>query len=76
MVQVIKYKCCGKIFAACYEPHCYTDRSWLSKMSDYVKKGDVVEMRESGNVQFGDCECTKENQVNLSEQPNLFSSLE
>ena len=28
-VQIVKYKCCGKVFAACCEPECYIERDWL-----------------------------------------------
>lgn len=44
MIQTIKYKCCGKIFAACREPECYTDADWLKNLKQYVQKGHTVEM--------------------------------
>lgn len=57
MIQVIKYKCCGNIFAACVEPQCYIDKVWLRDLRRYVQKGHKVEMRESGDVLFNKCEC-------------------
>jgi len=72
MIQTIKYKCCGKIFAACREPECYTDADWLKNLKQYVQKGHTVEMRESGDVKFGNCECKEEPKP---EEPNLFSQL-
>lgn len=60
MIQVIKYKCCGNIFAACCEPDCYTDKDWLKDLKKYVEKGHKVEMIPSGQgLQFKKCECKK-----------------
>jgi hypothetical protein len=67
-IEVIKYKCCGKIFAACREPHCHTEKDWLLKKREYVLSGDTAEMVE-GNVQFGNCECKQK------QAPDLFSEL-
>lgn len=44
IVQVLKYKCCGKIFAACREPECYTDKDWHRNLRKDVKDGHKVEM--------------------------------
>ena len=44
MIQTIKYKCCGKVFAACTEPECYIDEDWLNELKEYVKQGNKVEM--------------------------------
>lgn len=71
MIQVIKYKCCGNIFAACCEPDCYTDTDWLKDLRKYVKRGDKVEMIPRGNgLQFKKCECNKKANT---QQLNLFS---
>lgn len=60
MVQIIKYKCCGKIFAACCEPECYTDKDWLKSMSKYVKDGHKVELIPSSQfVTVSKCQCNK-----------------
>lgn len=72
MIQVIKYKCCGKIFAACCEPECYTEKDWLKNLRQYALRGDIVEMAESGSVKFGKCECKYLPKV---EEPNLFSAV-
>lgn len=37
MIQVIKYKCCGNIFAAYCEPDCYTDKEWLKDLESDEK---------------------------------------
>lgn len=59
MIQVIKYGCCGQIFAACVEPYCYTDKEWLKDTRRYTLRGDKVEMMEQGTWEFGKCECVK-----------------
>jgi len=55
--QIIKYKCCGKVFAACCEPECYTDKDWVKELIKYVLRGDIVETVEMGTIKFGKCEC-------------------
>ena len=72
MIQVIKYRCCGQIFAACCEPECYTEKDWLKDVRKYALRGDKVEMMESGNVKFGKCECVK---VEAPKSPDLFSAV-
>lgn len=57
MVQIIRYKCCNKVFAACCEPECYTDKDWLSSLKKYVLRGDKVSLLESGGWKFEKCEC-------------------
>lgn len=60
MIQVIKYKCCDKIFAACQEPECYTDRDWTNELKKYVKEGCKVEMKPDGkSFNFEICRCNK-----------------
>ena len=58
-VQIVKYKCCGKVFAACCEPECYIDRDWLKELKKYINRGDIVEIVDRGSFQFGRCECAK-----------------
>lgn len=58
-IQIIKYKCCGKAFAACCEPDCYTDEDWTKELKKYVLRGDNVEMVEPGDWKFEKCECNK-----------------
>ncbi len=60
MIQIIKYKCCGAVFAACCEPECYTDSEWTRNLKKYVERGDKVEMIENGTLKFGKCECSKD----------------
>jgi hypothetical protein len=74
MIQVIKYKCCGNIFAACLEPDCYTDSDWLKSLKKYVKVGHKVEMVDSEKFKFGQCQC-QETPTPKTETPDLFSSL-
>lgn len=68
LIQVIKCKC-GKTFAACCEPECYTDKDWQKDVRNYVKKGCTVEMREAGQWNFERCTCVKQEEKELS----LFS---
>lgn len=57
-IQIIKYKCCGKVFAACCEPDCYTDEEWLTNLKNYINRGDIVEMVESEtSLKLDKCEC-------------------
>ena len=62
--QVIKYKCCGKIFAACCEPNCYTDKDWLKSLKKYVEQGHSVDMVDT--FTFGKCTCEEDNKKQLS----------
>ncbi len=63
--QVIKYKCCGKIFAACTVPECYTSKEWLKDVRTYALKGHTVEIAE--RVKFEKCTC-----VEVGKSGNLF----
>lgn len=69
-IQIIKYKCCGKVFAACCEPECYTDSEWLKNLKKYVLKGHTVEMAES--TTFGKCECVKPEKKKKTNQLTLI----
>lgn len=66
MVQVIKYKCCDKVFAACIEPECYTEKTWLKELRKYVLRGDKVEVVDNASIDWGKCECK-------TKEPDLFS---
>ena len=70
-IQVIRHKCCGKIFAACHEPECYIDEDWLNSLKQYVLRGDTVEVVNYGEVVFGVCECKKD----IKSEPDLFNSM-
>jgi len=48
---------CGKTFAACCEPHCYTDNEWLKDLKKYVNEGCSVIMIEHENVKLERCIC-------------------
>lgn len=68
MIQVIKTKCCGKVFAACVSPQCYTEKDWTAELRKYVLQGCTVDLVEDGNVHFELCECDT--------AKDLFSGLE
>ncbi len=42
MIQVIRYKCCNKIYAAAVEPHCYTDKEWMNDVRKSALDGDKI----------------------------------
>ena len=72
MIQLVKYKCCGKVFAACAEPYCYTDVDWIRELRKYVKAGHVVQMINNGeSFNFERCTCNNKDQK--SNEPDLFS---
>jgi hypothetical protein len=60
MIQVIRYKCCGKIFAANSEPSCYIDDEWLRNLKEHINRGNIVQMIETGNIRFDLCKCDNE----------------
>ena len=66
MIQVIKYKCCNKIFAACSEPDCYIDKDWLKSLKKYVERGDIPMMvdHDSG-LKLEKCTCKEDKQPKL-----------
>jgi sporulation-control protein spo0M len=70
MIQIVKYKCCNKIFAACVEPECYIDKQWLNNLKEYVNRGDIVQMVENIDLQFEKCYCKDKSKM---EQLNLFN---
>lgn len=61
--QVLKCKC-GKVFAACIEPECYTDKEWQKKLREYVLKGATVEILETPVFTLESCVCKKKQKVN------------
>jgi len=72
MVQVTKCKC-GKIFAACREPECYTDADYQRQVRKDIKSGCTVEMVESGTWSFEKCTCTDMKPVGVDKnQLTLF----
>lgn len=72
MIQVIKCPC-GKIFAACCEPECYSDAEWQKNMRGYVKKGCKPEMIEHGSGwEFEKCTCKNMKPAPKEVQTSLF----
>jgi hypothetical protein len=69
--QIIKYKCCGKVFAVCMVPECYTEKDWLKNLRKYALRGDTIEVVEAGDFSFGKCECVEPKE----ETPDLFNSI-
>ena len=59
-IQVLICKC-GSKYAACAEPHCYTNKDWLKDLKKHVKKGGIVEMMESQDFTFEECKCNEQN---------------
>ena len=70
-VQVIKCKC-GAVFAACMEPHCYTETEWMRDLRKYVKQGCTVDViyNDSTKSLFGKCTCDKKKDD--KNEPTLF----
>jgi len=64
LTQVVRYKCCDKIFAACVEPHCYSEADWQRDVRKHIKQGCRVEMIK-GKVKFGTCVCAENNQTKI-----------
>lgn len=72
MIQIIRHKCCNKIYAAAVEPHCYTDKDWIKDVRKYALQGDKIEMIENGTEwKFEKCTCEQEQQANKN-QTELF----
>ena len=71
-LQVIKYKCCNKIFAACAEPHFYTDAHWLKDVKNELRRGNIVDTIINEEWKFEKCDCKKKKE---SSQLNLFNNL-
>jgi len=59
--QIIRYKCCKVVFAACIEPECFTDKDWQDQVRKYVKRGDIVESVDSlEGITLSNCKCNPE----------------
>ena len=71
LIQVVRYKCCNEIFAACIEPYCYSESDWQKDLRKYIKQGHKVEMIKGG-VEFGECKCIKIKKVENANQIKLF----
>ncbi len=73
-IQIIRCKC-GKSFAACREPECYTEKEWMKDLRKYVQEGCTVEMIDSGegNLQLERCECPKVKKNINANQTELFN---
>lgn len=63
--EVIKRKCCGTIFAACWDGH--QDEEWYKEVKEATKKGHTVELISSVRFKFSECICNyvDPNQLNL-----------
>jgi hypothetical protein len=70
-MQIIKCRC-GKCFAACVEPECYTDKEWVKELRKYVLAGCTVEIVPCGCPNFEDCDCNKTK--NEIKQKELFDA--
>ena len=68
--QVIVCKC-GAKFAACVEPHCYTEKDWQKDLRKYVNEGCTVEMVDCASFRFEKCRCKEIKAANINE-PTLF----
>ena len=62
-VQVLKWKCCGGIYAACVEPHCYTSKDWLKDVKLAVKDGDGIEMVDVSEAKLAGCKCKSKEEL-------------
>jgi hypothetical protein len=69
-VQVIVCNC-GKVFAGCVEPWCYTEKNWTKELAKYVKEGKTVEMRDAGSFKMESCTCFK-SEPKEDNNPKLF----
>jgi len=66
MIQITKCPC-GKTFAGCAEPYCYTDTDYQKTTRDYIiKKGCTVEMAERLDS-LEKCTCKDMNPCNRSQ---------
>jgi hypothetical protein len=73
-IQIIRCKC-GKPFAACREPECYTEKEWMKDLRKYVQEGCTVEMIDSGvgNLSLEKCVCVKAEKNINPNQIELFN---
>ena len=47
---------CGKIFAGCMEPYCYTDKQWMKDVRKYALKGYTIGLQPPG-FKLEQCTC-------------------
>ncbi len=67
-VQIVRYRCCGVVFAACAEPFCYTDKKWKKDVRDYLKQGHKTEIVPSSNfITVNNCKCKSQPQPTQGE---------
>lgn len=71
--QVIICKC-GAKFAACVEPHCYTEKDWQKDLRKYVNEGCRVELVDCASFKFEKCRC-KEIEPKFNDQLSMFNLL-
>lgn len=60
MIQIVKYKCCGNVFAALRDPEKNANTEWIENLKKYIERGDIVEMidpRDFKPLKFASCEC-------------------
>lgn len=57
-LQVVRCHC-GKIFAACVAPECYTDVDWMRDVRKYASKGMKVCIIDTDDFKFEECTCVK-----------------
>lgn len=65
--QLIKHRCCGRILAACREPHCYQNEDWLKIVEENMLKGNFFHVtqddRELNALWYrGICTCNRADQ--------------
>ena len=75
MIQITKCPC-GKTFAACREPECYSDADYQKDTRAYIKKGCTVEMVENGTWSFEKCTCPNMKPVEVDKsQLSIFNDV-
>lgn len=67
MIQVTKCPC-GKVFAACREPECYSDSDYQMETIKYLKNGCTVQMVESSEWEFEKCTCPNMKPIEVIEE--------
>ena len=71
MVQAIICMC-GARFAACVEPHCYTDADWQKDVRKYVKRGCTIKMIDASSFRLEKCNCYELVEKTEEAQKNMF----
>ena len=70
MIQITKCPC-GKTFAACKEPYCYTDAEYQKDTRAYIEKGCTISMVEPGGWSLEKCTCKDMNPANAENKNQL-----